>query len=203
MSGFIKDNFKKFYINKNTSCVSKLGCGTPGISPTLVGGGGGSYNQSSGMEGANNRSMNRKILRQSFGNRMIKTVTGEEFGSPLLLKYNNKTALTPFRVAMNAGDVNGTVNESTDKKFGKPANQVTGVNPSFSSQALAGYKGLAGNIQTNGKSAFTGNPRYVYDSADYIRYKKLNSINNNYNDSSFGGDNHLSSQSALRRVRRY
>lgn len=202
MSGFIKGNFTKIYKN-NKPCISTLGCGKPGLAPTLVGGGGGAYNQSSGMDGANGRSMNRKILRQSFGNKVIKTITDADFGSPLMLKNHNITSLTPFRAAMNAGDVNGTVNESTNPMFGRPANQVTGVNPSFSSQALAGYKGLAGNIQTSGNSAYTGNPRYVYDGADYVRFKKLNSINNNYNDSSFGGDQHSASQSALRRVRRY
>ena len=202
MSGFIKDRFTKIYKN-NKPCVSTLGCGLPGVAPKLVGGGAGAYNQGSGMDGANGRSMNRKILRQSFGTKVIKTITDSEFGSPLMLKHHNLTSLTPFRAAMNAGDVNGTVNESTNSIFGRPANQVTGVNPSFSSQALAGYKGLAGNIQTSGNSAYTGNPRFVYDGADYIRFKKLNSINNNYNDRSFGGDQHNASQSALRRVRRY
>jgi hypothetical protein len=202
MSGFIKDRFTKIYKN-NKPCVSTLGCGLPGVAPKLVGGGAGAYNQGSGMDGANGRSMNRKILRQSFGNKVIKTITDGEFGSPLMLKHHNLTSLTPFRAAMNAGDVNGTVNESTNPIFGRPANQVTGVNPSFSSQALAGYKGLAGNIQTSGNSAYTGNPRFVYDGADYVRFKKLNSINNNYNDRSFGGDQHNASQSALRRVRRY
>ena len=200
MSGFIKDNFKKIYKN-NKPCISNLGCGLPGVAPTLVGGGAGPYNQSSGMEGANGRSMNRKILRQSFGNRAF-IPFNNSLVSPLYYKNQQRTSITPFRVAMNAGDVNGTVNESTNIIYGRPSNQVTGINPGFSNQALAGYKGLAGNVQTRGNSAFTGNPRFVYDGEDYVRFKKLNSINNNYNDSSFGGDNHVNQQHALRRVRR-
>lgn len=202
MSGFIKDNFKNIIKNNKTSCISTLGCGLPGVAPTLIGGGAGAYNQSSGMDGANGRSMNRKILRQSFGNRAY-IPFGNSKVSPMYYKNKGQTQITPFRAAMNAGDVNGTVNESTNPIFGTPANQVTGINPSFSSQALAGYKGLAGNIQTSGNSAYTGNPRYVYDGSDYVRFKKLNSINNNYNDKSFGSDQHQASQSALRRVRRY
>lgn len=187
---------------KDNKCRSKLGCGLHGVAPTLIGGGAGAREQGSGMEGANARSMNRKILRKSFGNYAFIPLNGEKV-SPLQFKHLQKSQITPFRAAMNAGDVNGTVNESTNHIFGRPANQVTGVNPSFSSQALAGYKGLAGNIQTSGNSAYTGNPRFVYDGADYVRFKKLNSINNNYNDKSFGGDQHSASQSALRRVRRY
>ena len=201
MSGFIKDNFTKIYKN-NKPCISTLGCGLPGVAPRLIGGGAGAREQGSGMEGANARSMNRKILRQSFGNFAFIPLNGEKI-SPLHLKHLQKTQITPFRAAMNAGDVNGTVNESTNPIFGRPANQVTGVNPSFSSQALAGYKGLAGNIQTTGNSAYTGNPRYVYDGADYVKFKKLNSINNNYNDKTFGGDQHNSSQVAINRVRRH
>lgn len=181
----------------------KCGVTFNGIAPKLIGGGAGSREQSSGMDGANGRSMNRKILRQSFGNKVIKLKNGDSFGSPLMRKNQNMTFLTPFRVAMNAGDVMGTVNESTHPDFGKPPSQVRGVNPSLSSQAVAGYKGIAGGVQTSGNAAYTGNPRFVYDSADYIRFKKLNSINNNYNDCTFGGDQHNASQTALRRVRRY
>lgn len=200
MSGFVKDNFTKIYKN-NKPCISTLGCGLPGVAPILIGGGGGAYNQSSGMDGANGRSMNRKILRQSFGNKAYIRYNNSKI-SPMYYKKLGKTQITPFRAAMNAGDVNGTVNESTNPIFGRPSNQVTGINPSFSNQSLAGYKSLAGNIKTSGNSAYTGNPKYVYDGADYVRFKKLYSINNNYNDSSFGGEQHNANQSVIRRVRR-
>ena len=35
-----------------------------------------------------------------------------------------------------------------------------------------------------------GNNKFVYDSSDYIKYKKLRSVNRNYNDRSFGGNDH-------------
>jgi len=121
MSGFIKDNFKNIIKNNKTSCISTLGCGLPGVAPTLIGGGAGAYNQSSGMDGANGRSMNRKILRQSFGNRAY-IPFGNSKVSPMYYKNKGQTQITPFRAAMNAGDVNGTVNESTNPIFGTPAN---------------------------------------------------------------------------------
>ena len=45
-----------------------------------------------------------------------------------------------------------------------------------------------------------GNPKFVYDSSDYIRFKKLSAKNLNYNDSSLGGDNHSGAQSAYRKT---
>ena len=47
---------------------------------------------------------------------------------------------------------------------------------------------------------FSGNPRFVYDGSDYARFKKLQAINRNYNDITFGGDQHSASQQAYRRV---
>ena len=43
-----------------------------------------------------------------------------------------------------------------------------------------------------------GNPKYVNDSSDYIRFKKLSAKNRNYNDASFVGDKHNGAQSAHR-----
>lgn len=43
-----------------------------------------------------------------------------------------------------------------------------------------------------------GNPKFVYDSSDYTRFKKLSAKNRNYNDSSFVGDDHSGAQSAYR-----
>ena len=48
----------------------------------------------------------------------------------------------------------------------------------------------------------SGNPKYVYDSSMFSKYKRLADVNKTYDDSSFGGGNDASSvQSALRRVR--
>ena len=40
-----------------------------------------------------------------------------------------------------------------------------------------------------GVEASNTNVRYVPDSSEYTRYKKQNALNNNYNDSSYGGYN--------------
>jgi len=41
----------------------------------------------------------------------------------------------------------------------------------------------------NGLVTYAGNPKYVYDSSNFIRYKNLVAKNKNYNDSSYYGGN--------------
>ena len=190
MSGFIKDNFRK----------SILGGGTPGVVHTLLGGGGGSYNQSSGMTGGGIRSTDRLILREAFGNKAY-IPDNSGYVSPLTTIAKKTARIGPFRAAMSAGDVNGTVNEATSFIYGNASNQVNGLNPNISSQSLVGWKQLAGGVRKNGNAAYTGNPKFVYDGADYVRFKKLNAINNTYNDKSYGGSNN-GSQSAFRAGKR-
>ena len=109
--------------------------------------------------------------------------------------------LTPFRRAMNAGDPYGKVDSVPSSTITpKPSNQVQGSRRA-SNQAAASTAGN-GRQTVQGGSAYTGNPKQVYDSSDYIRYKKLLAKNNNYNDPTFGGDMHNASQVPLSRVRR-
>jgi hypothetical protein len=49
----------------------------------------------------------------------------------------------------------------------------------------------------------TCNVKYVYDSSDYIKFKKNQAQNRNYNDRSFGGNDYSGSQSTIRHIRRY
>lgn len=104
----------------------------------------------------------------------------------------------PFRAALSAGDVLGR----KDQVAGG-ANMVTSVR----SARAPGWRGLAGSVKNTNEGDVTivagqplvtgtgpgqvpiqsGNPSYVYDSSDFIRFKKLSAINKNYNDSSFGG----------------
>ena len=129
------------------------------------------------------------------------------------IPINNLSGLTPFRRTMNAGDTNLTVNKSTSRLLKKPPNQVGLQNSSLSGlKKLAGavhtipvevIQNLGGQISVNQQGSFyTGNPRYVYDGADYTRFKKLQAVNRNYNDRSFGGDQHNASQQAYRRTHR-
>lgn len=166
---------------------SILGGGRAGSQPKggLLGGGAGPTG-GSGMEGGGDRSTTRFILRTAFGNSLI---LGK---SPIL---NNTVRLTPFRAAINGGDINGTVN--SDALASLPgSNQLS--NPRVSRLHIK-----PGGIHNNGRSAYAGNPKYVYDGSDYVTYKKLRAINQTYNDLSFGGDDSNGSYVALRGIHRF
>ena len=149
--------------------------------------------------------MDRKVVREAFGNYFI---VDNNVSTPQLLGAQagcpgapvGAGILTPFRRAMNAGDPYGKVNNPPSSSLRqKPSNQVNAPRA-----GIHGWQGLAGSgIRTVADgSAYTGNPKYVYDSSDYIRYKHLKAKNNNYNDSTFGGDQNNASQVALSHVRR-
>tara|TARA_B100000035_G_scaffold315449_1_gene336341 strand:- start:674 stop:1186 length:513 start_codon:yes stop_codon:yes gene_type:complete len=137
--------------------------------------------------GGGERSANRKYLAKAFGN-----LKNSGLGtSPLLY---NKNILGPFRTAYNAGDVitNSIVN--TDIRYGRESSQVNGNN-------LSRVQVRGDGLNRNGSAMFSGNPRFVYDGSDYIRFKKLQAINKNYHDYSLGGANNSQSQHAINRVR--
>jgi hypothetical protein len=153
---------------------STLGGGLPGGQPPggLLGGGGGSTG-GTGMVGSSERGRDRKVLRKALG----------RFPVDHANLYNaKKHPITPFRQAYNAGDSNGTVNSTVLP--GLPTH--TQVGGTGKGQLIYGR---AGGVHHGGNSAFTGNPKHVYDSSDYIRFKKLQSKNRTYNDYSFGGAN--------------
>lgn len=172
MSGFVGDVFP-----------SKLGGGIPGGQPKggLIGGGSGGRFSGTGMEGGGERELERLTLRRVLGFTLFP-------GSP--------NSITPFRRYFNAGDTAGTVNSATSALLGRPPNQVGAS--SMVSRLHANY----GGVNNNGGAFFTGNPKYVYDSSNYIRFKKLQAVNRNYNDSSNGGENGTTIKQALTRVRR-
>ncbi len=172
MSGFTSDKFP-----------SILGGGIPGQQPKggLLGSGStGGRNGGSGMEGGAARGLERLFLRSVAGNKVFPGAA------------NN---ITPFRRFFNAGDTAGTVNSAPSPLLGTPTNQVSG------NAMVSRLHAHGGGTQVGG-AFYTGNPKYVFDSSLYVRYKKLSAQNRNYNDSSFGGDDHNASASALRRVRR-
>ena len=168
MSGFTSDTF-----------ASILGGGIPGAQPPggLIGGGGGSKG-GSGMQGGQPRGMDRVWLRRAFNG--TGHVSGTN-GTRRRAAAGTPFPITPFRKAFNAGDVEGTVNSAPDAQY-PGANQVNGRTGS----RLNTY---SGGVHNNGGAVFSGNPKYVYDSSDYIRFKKLSAKNKTYNDSSFGGAN--------------
>jgi hypothetical protein len=160
---------------------SSLGGGFNGISPTVINS---TQQGSSSVAPAAEASqipLDRMVLRKSFA-------TGK-FNKSFVL--TNKWAQTPFRVAMNAGDLYSRQNEPGG------SNQVKG------SVGIGQYRTslrLGGGVHSG--NGATGNQHYVYDSSVYTTYKRRFSKNQNYNDSSFGGSNN-GAYEAIKRVRRF
>jgi len=137
------------------------------------------------MVGSSARGADRFIMREAFGNnRLFSAQT-----APLIL---STAKTTPFRRAYNAGDVAGTFNDAPSPQL-PGSNQVNG-------RAVSMLNIKSGGAHNDGEALFSGNPKFVYDGADYVRYKKIKAINKTYNDSSFGGANN-GSYVALNRVR--
>jgi len=115
------------------------------------------------------------------------------------LKSNGqKLICTPFRAVNNSGDLLSRVNYSCSN----------GTCQSFQSRPqLRGLKTRFGSIQGvcdgTGIQPAACNPKYVYDSSDYIKYKMQSAIAKNYNPLSNGGNDSSASQIAYRAIRRY
>jgi hypothetical protein len=106
-------------------------------------------------------------------------------------------AATPFRIVNNAGDFLSRQNYSS----GGP-NQVNSIKQSISGS----WRTSAGRVHATddgtGVPSASCNPKYVYDSSNYIAYRKQRAVNKNYRDISSGGDESNASYSAILRVRR-
>ena len=165
--------------------MSNLGGGFQGIAPIMTGGGSGKYGNG-GMIGSSERSQDRFSLVQAWNGA---AATGVING------YKRK--IGAFRAVNNAGDFLSRQNYTSGG-----SNQVNNVRG-----GLSGYKVLGGAIQPHkdntGIPSSTCNPRFVYDGSDYIQFKKLQAVNRNFNDYTFGGDDFSASQSAWRRVHRF
>jgi hypothetical protein len=127
--------------------------------------------------------LDRKMIRSVFP-------TSSTFqGVPVL---SRSWPQTPFRVAMNAGDLLMRQAESGG------SNQVKG------GVGIAGASRWSLSVTDNvhpGNGA-SGNQHYVYDSSVYTRYKKLQQKQKNYNDYSFGGSNN-GAYTAIMAIRSY
>lgn len=139
--------------------MTSLGGGIQGISPRQTNT---NYKNSEQI-------MSRTILRKSWN-------TPYATGSV----NNIKSKITPFRAINNLGDF-------LSRQYycsGGPS-QVQANKP--------GYKSIIGsmNVQNDGTNipSSTCNVKYVSDSSDYVKFKKLRAINQTYNDNKFGGYN--------------
>lgn len=158
-----------------------LGGGTRGVQPKLLGGGAGSTG-GTGMVGSSERGRSRFLLRNAWNSHDAR---------------NSLRAIGTFRAVNNAGDL-----LSREHYVSGGSNQVNNVRGSSN----AAWPGAAGGIfarpDGTGIPSATCNVKYVYDSSDYIRFKKLQAKNRNYNDQSFGGSNN-GAYVALMGVRRF
>jgi len=108
------------------------------------------------------QSLDRGVLRRGWNQlNAIGTINGY------------KRVITPFRAVNNLGDFLARPNYVC----GGP-NQVNASKP--------GWKGHIGSIisqcDATGVEGASCNPRFVSDSSDYVRFRKLRAMNKNYND---------------------
>lgn len=118
-----------------------------------------------------------------------------------------KRIIGPFRAVNNAGDI-----------LSRQDYSCGGCIQSY--QSRPGLSGLRGHFGSNSNSctpsvlyssnqvnpavpASACNGKFVYDSSDYINFRKKQAINRNFNDRSFGGNDSSGAQSAIRAIRRY
>ena len=105
----------------------------------------------------------RLIITKAFGNRnTVYTLAGGKSGSGI--KQNGLWPITPFRAATNAGDLAGTKNSGVLP--GLPNNDQSNGIGNISKNFNAGGTSV-------GSAAYSGNPSYVYDGSDYVRFKRL------------------------------
>jgi hypothetical protein len=147
-----------------------LGGGVPGISPTVTNTTQQGNSNVAPLGEASQIPRDRHILRKAFPNASV-------FNNSYV--FSRSWPQTPFRVAMNAGDLLMRQNEPGG------SNQIKG------SVGTAGASRWSLSVTDNSHpgTGASGNQHYVYDSSVYTRYKKLNAKQKNYNDFSFGGSN--------------
>jgi hypothetical protein len=114
-----------------------------------------------------------------------------------LAAANKKRIVTPFRAVTNSGDLLCRQTYSCGGSCQTP-------------QSRPGIRGLAskfGAIQSrcdgSGVAPSACNQKYVYDSSDYITYKKQSAVVKNYNALDNGGNDYSGSQVAFKAIRRY
>jgi len=159
--------------NPNNSGGTKLGGGVNGFSATQT---------LTNFKDSEQTAM-RKILRKGWNTLYA---TGNVNG------YGRVT--TPFRAVNNSGDYLGRVQYSCG-----------GPNPTNADKP--GMKSNIGTMWSNcdstGVPASSCNVKFVADSSDYTRFRKMQANNHNYNDSKNGGDQHNGSYVDWMKVHRF
>jgi len=98
--------------------------------------------------------------------------------------------ITPFRAVNNSGD------------FLSRDNYVCGgSNPTHLPRGGIKHRfgSLLSQCDNSGVESASTNVKYVPDASDYIKYKKQNALNNNYNDLTYGSYNNSAFTTMMRR----
>jgi hypothetical protein len=120
---------------------------------------------------------------------------------------NPKRIVTPFRAVNNAGDLlsreNYSCGGSCQTYQSRPG--LNGLRQHFGATSVSCRPSVLWSaLQVDPEiPSSTCNVKWVYDSSDYIKFKKDQAVNRNYNDRSFGGNDYNTSQSAMRHIRIY
>jgi hypothetical protein len=156
----------------------KLGGGLPGFIPQAV----------NTVERDYEVEQTRFQLRNAWNNSYKRQLASANYVKPVI---------GSFRAINNAGDLLSRQYYSCGG-----SSQVTQSRP-----GLYGLRNSMGHIQSlcdgTGVPPATCNTKFVYDSSDFVRFLKQKAISKNYNDLTCGGDDHHSSQSAIKAVRRF
>jgi hypothetical protein len=140
--------------------------------------------------------MKRKILRKTF------RPSSQTLNKDTVNEKTITSTAGPFRTAMNLGDFLSRQYQSCGG-----SNQVNGTNSRIIRPKMGGcVSNNSCGIAINGITPLEiplkgGNTKYVSDSSLYTQYKTLESINRNYNDTSFGGNNSNGSYTFINAVR--
>ena len=154
--------------------------GFPGISPKVLNSTQQGNSNVAPLGEASQIPLDRTMIRTVFPNSSVFR------GTPVL---SRSWPQTPFRVAMNAGDL------LMRQKAPGGSNQIKG-SVGISRWSLS----VTDNVHPG--DGASGNQHYVYDSSVYTRYKKLVQKQKNYNDYSFGGSNN-GAYTAIMAIRSY
>ena len=176
---------RNIYVNNNPSNGLLLGGGFKGIMPQSI----------VDHDNTDQFARTRFTLRESWN-------TTSYSGSS-----NPKRIITPFRAVNNAGDLLSRENYSCGGSCQTPQSRpgLSGLRQKFGSTSVSCQPSVvwsSSQIDPNVPSS-TCNVKYVYDGSDYIKFKKNQAINRNYNDRSFGGNDYNASQTNIRHIKRY
>ena len=166
-------NVSMNFLNTPNLGGRNLGGGINGISPQ----------QTIGNYKGGDQVMSRKVLVKSWNTAYA---TGSVNG--------RSRVITPFRAVNNSGDYLGRVQYSC----GGP-NPTNADKPGWKSR----IRSMFSNCDNTGIPASSTNVKFVADSSDYSKFKKLRAMNQQYNDFKFGGDKNNASYVAQMASRRF